>query len=233
MNQEKFGKLIKILRKKHNLTQKQLADKYNVTYQAVSKWENGLNMPDMALIKQISKDFNISIDELLDGKYNKINVSKKYFIIIGFLIFILVLVIILIIIFEPFKDNDFHFKTLTTECEIFKISGNISYNEKKSAIYINNIEYCGGEDTYEYKMIECILYETHNNIEKKISTSKSNEGSIKLEDFLKDLTLTVDNYEKTCEYYENDSLYLEINATDYDDKVTSYRIPLTLNTCSK
>lgn len=42
MNQEKFGKLIKDIRKKNNLTQKQLAAKYNVTYQAVSKWENGL-----------------------------------------------------------------------------------------------------------------------------------------------------------------------------------------------
>ena len=37
MDQEKFGKLIKEIRKKNNLTQKQFADKYNVTYQAVSK----------------------------------------------------------------------------------------------------------------------------------------------------------------------------------------------------
>lgn len=39
MNQEEFGKFIKQIRKNNNLTQKQLADKYNVTYQAVSKWE--------------------------------------------------------------------------------------------------------------------------------------------------------------------------------------------------
>ena len=38
MDQEKFGKFIKDMRKKYNLTQKQLADKYNVTYQAVIKW---------------------------------------------------------------------------------------------------------------------------------------------------------------------------------------------------
>ncbi len=231
MEQEKFGEFIKTLRKKHNLTQKQLADKYNVTYQAVSKWENGLNMPDMALIKQISKDFNISIDELLDGKYNNKRNLKKRYIVIGGLIFIFLLFIILMIIFKPFKNDDFHFKTLTTECEFFKISGNISYNNKKSAIYINNIEYCGGEDNKEYKMIECILYETNNNMETKISTSKSNKENIKLEDFLKDLTLTIDNYKKTCNEYKNDSLYLEINATDYEEKITSYKIPLSLNTC--
>lgn len=45
MNQEKFGGFIKEIRKKHHLTQKQLAEKYNVTYQAVSKWENGLSFP--------------------------------------------------------------------------------------------------------------------------------------------------------------------------------------------
>ena len=43
MNQEKIGTFIKNLRKKNNLTQQALADKYNVTYQAVSKWENGKN----------------------------------------------------------------------------------------------------------------------------------------------------------------------------------------------
>ena len=72
MDQEKFGKLIKEIRKKNNLTQNDLATKYNVTYQAVSKWENGKNMPDMALIKQISNDFNISLEEMLDvPKKNK------------------------------------------------------------------------------------------------------------------------------------------------------------------
>ena len=38
MNQEEFGKIIKKIRKDNNLTQQQLANKYNVTYQAVSKW---------------------------------------------------------------------------------------------------------------------------------------------------------------------------------------------------
>lgn len=79
MDQEKFGKLIKEIRKKNNLTQKQFADKYNVTYQAVSKWENGLNMPDTSLIRQISKDFNISLDELFDGKYKKIIIKKDLY----------------------------------------------------------------------------------------------------------------------------------------------------------
>ncbi len=65
MNAEKIGKLIKELRIKNKLTQAEFAEKYGVTYQAVSKWENGLNLPDISLLKQISKDYGISIDNIL------------------------------------------------------------------------------------------------------------------------------------------------------------------------
>ena len=71
MNQEKIGKFIRELRKNNNLTQNDLALKYGVTYQAVSKWENGKNIPDISILKQMSKDFNINIDDLLDGESKK------------------------------------------------------------------------------------------------------------------------------------------------------------------
>lgn len=231
MNQEKFGKLIKDIRKKNNLTQKQIADKYNVTYQAVSKWENGLNMPDTYLIKQISKDFGISIDELLDGEYKEEKNNKKYFMII---IIFVILSLILLIVVNPFqKDTGFQFKTISTECKDFNISGNISYNRIKSAIYITNIKYCGGDDMEEYKTIECILYESNGDMERKISSFKSSHEKIKLEDFLQEVTLTVDNYDNTCKEYEDDSLFLSINATTYDNKTINYKIPLKLESCLK
>ena len=67
MDQNKIGNLIKELRKKDNLTQEKFAEKYGVTYQAVSKWENGKNIPDISLLKQICDDYNIDINDLLDG----------------------------------------------------------------------------------------------------------------------------------------------------------------------
>ena len=232
MEQEKVAKFIKEIRKNHNLTQKQFADKYNVTYQAVSKWENAINMPDTALMKQICKDFGVSLDELLEGEYKKTN-KKKTYIIIG-LCLIISLFIIFLIIFNSFKNNDnFEFKMLSTECKNFNISGNISYNKTKSAIYITNIKYCGGNDNKEYKQIECVLYESHNNIETKISSFKSKKEKIKLEDFLENVTLSIDNYEKTCKEYKENSLYLSINATDYNDNIITYKIPLKLSSCTK
>ena len=227
MDQDKFGKFIKEIRKKNNLTQKQLADKYNVTYQAVSKWENGKNMPDTSLIKQMSKDFNISLEDMFEGNITEKKNTKKYI-----FIFIGVLLIIILFIFLFNINSDFKFKTISTTCNNFNISGSIAYNDKKSCIYITNIEYCGGNDIEEYKSIECILYESHDDIEKKISSYKYDK-SITLEDFLKKVTLTIDDYKKSCKEYGEESLYMLINAKNNDNKITTYKIPLKLeNSCS-
>ena len=230
MNQEKFGVFIKEIRKKNNLTQKQLAEKYNVTYQAVSKWENGKNMPDTYLIRQISKDFNVSLDELFDGEFknkeDKKGAKNKRKI---FVIFITIVFLFLIatIIFLLNNNDDFKFKTLSSDCENFNISGNIAYNKTKSAIYITNIKYCGGEDITDYKQIECTLYEEHDDITKMISSYKYNEEKlIKLEEFLNSVTFTVDNYEADCEEYNDSTLYLLISATNSKSELITYKVPL-------
>ena len=227
MDQEKFGNFIKEIRKKNNLTQKQLADKYHVTYQAVSKWENGKNMPDMALIKQMSEDFNISLEEMLDGEIKQNKTNNKYNkLLIG--IVILLIIVLIIMLFKQ-GDGDFKFKTLTSQCDNFNISGNIAYNDKKTSIYITNIQYCGESNLEEYEMIECVLYETHDDIAKKISGySYQEEENITLDEFLKLVTLSVDDYQKTCREYSENSLYLSINAQDKAGKITTYKIPLSL-----
>ena len=224
MNQNEFGKLIKEIRKKNNLTQKDLADKYNVTYQAVSKWENGKNMPDISLIKEISKDFNVSMNDLLDGKLNNKNSKYIKWIIIGIVIVTIFIIFFLILN----RENDFEFKTLSSNCNNFNISGSISYNKNKSAIYVTNIVYCGEEDNNIYKKIECILYEKDDNISTKIS-SYVFENDITLNNFLKKVTFSTDNYSKICREYTEDSLYLEIDCTNDNGIVTSYTVPLSLS----
>ena len=237
MNQENFGKFIKEIRKRNNLTQKQLADKYNVTYQAVSKWENGKNMPDTLLIKQMSEDFDISLEEMFEGKINpyKNNHKKTNNKILIILLINFILILILLLINLNWNNSDFSFKTLSSNCDSFNISGNIAYNDKKSSIYISNIKYCGGSDNTEYEEIECVLYESNKDIEKKISSyNYSEEKNITLEEFLKTVTLTVNDYKKICKEYSENSLYLLINAKDNSGKTTTYKIPLTLEkSCSK
>lgn len=232
MDQEKFGKFIKEIRKQNNLTQKQLADKYNVTYQAVSKWENGKNLPDKTLILEMSRDFGISIEELFIGESLPEKKEKKYS--LRAILSLLILVVLGgFIIFHLNRDKNFEFKTLTSSCNDFNISGTVAYNDKKSAIYITNIEYCGGEETEEYREIECILYETDRSVEKKISSYKyEKKEPIKLEDFLKEVTFTIDNYDNLCKEYEDESLFLIINAQKENAQTISYKVPLRPNKCS-
>ncbi len=59
-----IGNNIKQLRQQKNLTQEQVAEKLGVSYQAVSKWENNANTPDIALLPKIANLFDVSIDAL-------------------------------------------------------------------------------------------------------------------------------------------------------------------------
>lgn len=226
MNQEKIGKFIKELRKKNNMTQQQIADKYNVSFQAVSKWENGINMPDSSILKKISEDFNVSLEELYNGETKKNFKYKKNLFILCFVIFIVILNISLLIIIN-LKSNEFQFKTLNTTNNNFSLSGSISYNNDKSAIYITNIKYNGIDDTEKYNDIKCILYESSKNIERKISSYEYNDSpTINLSTFLTKITFAINDYESTFKYNKNVDLYLSINATNIDGITTIFTIPL-------
>ena len=227
MNQEKIGKLIKKIRQDNNLTQQELAKKYGITYQAVSKWENGKAIPDIALLKEICHDFNLDINDLLDGNYKKKSINKKYILITTVII---ILITISIITFYNTKKEYFHFKTLSSSCSAFTIKGTVAYNNNQSSIYISNIDYCGGDDKIKYKKIECILYEKEkDNVTKLIKKNTSKESNITIEEYLKDFTFKINNYDRLCKTYSKNSLYLTIKATNNNDKVTTYDIPLTIN----
>lgn len=62
----KFYEKLSKLRKTNNLSQEQLAEKINVTRQAISKWESGESYPDMAKIIQLCKILNCSLNDLMD-----------------------------------------------------------------------------------------------------------------------------------------------------------------------
>ena len=112
MNQEKIGKFISKKRKEKNMTQADIAEKLGVSNRAVSKWENGLNMPDLSLFKPLCEILDISINELMSGEevnsgeYQKkleeniINITeykaKKEKDIIGFFIYLIIGIILLL-----------------------------------------------------------------------------------------------------------------------------------------
>ena len=77
MNQKKIGKFICSLRKEKQLTQEQLAEKLGVSINAVSKWERGLSFPDVSLYKDLCKELDINIEELINGEKSKSSTAKE------------------------------------------------------------------------------------------------------------------------------------------------------------
>ena len=57
--------ILRNLREKSNLTQEQMAERLNVSRQAVSRWETGETQPNTEMLKTLSKEFNVSINTLL------------------------------------------------------------------------------------------------------------------------------------------------------------------------
>ena len=68
MNQVKVGKFIAECRKNNNLTQKQLAEKLNITDRAISKWENGRSLPDSSIMLELCDILKINVNDLLNGE---------------------------------------------------------------------------------------------------------------------------------------------------------------------
>lgn len=72
-NMQKVGKKIIEHRKRLNMTQTELADIMNISFQAVSNWERGNSMPDISKLPELAKLFNVSVDELLGENSELVN----------------------------------------------------------------------------------------------------------------------------------------------------------------
>ena len=68
MNAQKTGLLIYEMRTRKNLTQKELAEKCNVTDKAVSKWERGEGCPDVTVLPKLAEIFGIEVESLMKGE---------------------------------------------------------------------------------------------------------------------------------------------------------------------
>lgn len=62
-----IGNLLKIRREQKNLTQQQVAAKFHVTRQTVSRWENDKSYPNIDTLVELSFFFDFSLDEILKG----------------------------------------------------------------------------------------------------------------------------------------------------------------------
>ena len=127
-----IGNKIMQLRKKNGLSQEELAEKVGVARQTISKWELGETSPDLKQSKELSKIFNVSLDELTDNDIKDIlvektsNTEKLAGIILNLLkflvIFIVLLPIILIVVRviskNIYEKNSGRLMNISIECKL-------------------------------------------------------------------------------------------------------------------
>lgn len=166
MDQKKIGKFICSLRKEKQLTQEQLAEKLGVSINAVSKWERGLSFPDVSLYKDLCKELDINIEELINGeksksstakekailnvvKTNKKEKKKRNIIIIVFTLLITLLIIFGLIIYkyksrevEDFYERNYQLTFVARDVEaFFKYRFGDVYPEFYGGMYISDDSY--------------------------------------------------------------------------------------------
>lgn len=140
----KTGELLKKLRLDKNLTQDELANLIYVDRTAISKWECGKSIPDYDSLTRLSNVFDISINEIIEGKLNgnikkkKLKHNKIIVIIIMLFLAIIVLFLILYFILNYKKTVIYNIYAESKNCEIK--NGLLVYTNEKSYFSLGNID---------------------------------------------------------------------------------------------
>lgn len=180
-----LGDKILELRKNKNLSQESLAEKLNVTRQTISKWELGETSPDIKQAKELSKIFDISLDELVvnpkkDIQYEKIikiednsnmilRILKYTGITMGILLFFILVIVASILFFSNYFQAEPSGSGVGTYCEIngttiyYEVMEN--YNTKELTFNTTDIETKKKFNTANYTQPEDMLNEIVNYIE--------------------------------------------------------------------
>ena len=140
----KTGELLKKLRLDKKLTQDELANLIYVDRTAISKWECGKSIPDYDSLTRLSNVFDISINEIIEGKLI-VNIKKKKLkhnkiiaIIIMFSLAIVLLFLILYFILNYKKTIIYNINAESKNCEIK--NGLLVYTNEKSYFSLGNID---------------------------------------------------------------------------------------------
>ena len=154
IDNEKVGKFIENLRKEKGLTQQDLADILSVSNQAVSKWESGRNLPDIAIQRVICDTFNITMEELHAGerdikkrnKTKKIRKENKIFS-IALMCIVPVMVFFVVYFIINFRALKIYYSNSQITNEENSIRANLLIFKlpRKLIIFINNIYPCNYE----------------------------------------------------------------------------------------
>lgn len=224
------GEIIEKYRREKGLTQEQFAKKLGVSNTAVSKWEHGYNLPDIALLEPISKILDIDMMLLLTSENetkeetsskNKNKKITKFICINAFiLLFLSVITIICSLLSNHYNQKinklkseqlqGYKFNSVDDE---FVISGYIIHNNENSIFLIEKILYQNKSSNanaklYDYASID--MYDNKNRIYQS-EYSLNNNSYESINDILKGTILNAKKKPKRIDRFNNP--YITINIT--------------------
>ena len=233
MQLEVIGKFIAKLRREKKLTQKQLGEMLNIDSKTISKWERGKYAPDMMLFRELGKLFEVSIEELLDGKRTEgkdvhmdeaesesdstelIKKMKiKYSIIT--LVIVMFVVIIFFMIIATQKEEQLKVINITNTNSInYSLVGKIIYNEKKSIYVFGDFVYNDEkiETDDEIKIVNSKLTLIVNN-EIVYANYKDYDEEISLHKAVQNFQINIEENSKI--YKDGDDIKIRIEYQDID-----------------
>lgn len=218
MDYKKIGDFLKDLRTKENLTQEELGNKINISRQAISRWERGISIPDYITLLDLSKLYNVTVKEILYGKYIRKNTLIEYLSnernkIIKSIVILIFSIIILIPIIYTFN----YYKTTY----IYELDGN----------YNNEVIISSGKiilTNQNYIEIFPIIKFSDKNINPRIDIIKENICYLSSN---KEKCVRIDNtrYLEGVESFDKPSNGYYINKKDLTDMEKTLYLELTLS----
>ncbi len=159
MNQEKMGKFIAEMRKRKGLTQEDIARHFGITSQAVSKWERGINAPDISSLNGLAQILDVEVLELLNGekidkkeknindtmvnsiKFYENRTKKKYSkICYTITLFFFIILSAFLLLYGINNYNKLKVYSIESD-DILSLSGKIMFNPKQKNLIIGRILY--------------------------------------------------------------------------------------------
>ena len=234
MDCKKIGKYIKDKRKSLGYKQSDLGEMLSVSDKAVSKWECGVALPDVALLPELSKILNVNISEILNGEddpkveeeiKNK-NKSKICLISLSILSSILFILVVILGIYFINNYDKVHVYKLVGEKDGFRVEGKLISIGDESYFILSQFSYTNKEkSTYSLTEISYDFYYgdklLYSDLDNKININNTNyfemkkiyfkleeRFSLKVDDFFV-LRITFGDYDNS--YYE-----LSISLRNYE-----------------
>ena len=149
------GEFLAKLRNEKGYTQQKLADKIHVTNKAISNWENGRSNPDLDMMKELAKIFDVTVDELYAGKrvdekdvIFKRKIKKLF---IRSFITLFVINFLLLFVYFLLTVNSVKFYVLDLDDDFINTTGGYYIvNKNKSILHLDKLELDSDIDSNTY-----------------------------------------------------------------------------------